>query len=277
MTVSRSAERGGLVIVTGEGPEHRFVARRLAAAHRVRAILLCDPPPRRAWHRVLRQSPVRFLDKALWRIFLRIIGDNRARDAALADVLGPEGAAFPADVPRVSVGRPKAGRLAAALAELAPDIVAIYGTGLVPDAALLEARRVALNLHTGLSPRYRGAACAFWPIHNNEPDWVGATVHECTSALDGGRIFATRRAPVFRGDDLHRIFARAVRTGADAYAEVVGQALAGPIDGTPQDLSQGREYPGAARGFASEIRTRWRLARMQPDLAPPPPKASPAA
>lgn len=257
---------GGLVIVTGDGPEHRFVVSHIAARNPVRAILLCDPPPRRAWHRVLRRTPLRFLDKALWRIYLRIIGDGRTRTAALSDVLGQASDTFPANIPIIPVGRPRSGQLEAALTGLAPDVVAVYGTGLIPDAALAQARRVALNLHTGISPRYRGAGCAFWPIHNGEPEWVGATVHECIAALDGGRIFATCRAEPRRGDDLHRIFARAVKAGAEVYAEVISQALIAVPVGTVQDLSQGREYPGAARGFVSEIRARRRLARMQADF-----------
>jgi methionyl-tRNA formyltransferase len=160
------------------------------------------------------------------------------------------------------VGQPRAGRLNDALAALAPDVIAVYGTSLIPDAALAQARRIALNLHTGISPRYRGTACTFWPIHNGEPYWVGATVHECTAAVDGGRIFATRHAPPQCGDSLHHIFARAVVAGSDAYVEVIGKALAGSIEGVPQDLSLGREYSGSARGFLSELRARRRLARM---------------
>lgn len=254
--------RRGLVIVTGDGPEHRFVARRIAAAHPVRAILVCDPAPRRAWHRVLRRDPRRFLDKALWRLYLTLVRDARRRAAALAEILGPESRDFPGGIRRERVGQPRAGRLAEVLAELAPEVIAVYGTSLVPDAALGQARRIALNLHTGISPRYRGTGCAFWPIHNGEPQFVGATVHECTAAVDGGRIFATCPAPPQRGDSLHHIFARAVLAGSAAYVEVIGQALAGPLAGVPQDLSAGREYPGAARGLLSELRARRRLARM---------------
>lgn len=259
---------GGLVIVTGDGSEHRFVASRIAAIHPVRAILLCEPPPRRAWHRVLRRAPLRFLDKALWRVFLRVVGDRRSRTIALADVLGPDSTAFPPGIPIIPVGRPRVGQLEAVLVAHAPDVIAVYGTGLVPDAALAQARQIALNLHTGISPQYRGTDSAFWPIHNGEPKWVGATVHECIAALDGGRIFATCHAPPRMGDDLHRIFARAVRAGAEAYVGVIALALAGSIEGVAQDLSQGREYTGTERGFVSEIHARRRLARMQADFLP---------
>lgn len=40
---------------------------------------------------------------------------------------------------------------------LAPDIMLIYGTVLVGSKILSLARAGALNMHTGISPYYRGA------------------------------------------------------------------------------------------------------------------------
>ena len=74
--------------------------------------------------------------------------------------------------------------------QLDPDILLVFGTGIVGKAVLSKAKRIALNMHTGISPYYRGCDCAFWPLYNREWDMVGATVHECTQDVDGGRIFA---------------------------------------------------------------------------------------
>ena len=134
---------------------------------------------------------------------------------------------------------------------MAPDFIAVYGTGIVPDSVLSKATKKAFNMHTGISPYYRGAACAFWPIHEGEPDMVGATVHECVSAVDGGEIYATAKAPLFRGDSLHAIFARAAKAGAEAYARVLVDAVNGRLTGQGQDLSQGREFRGSMRGIRS--------------------------
>lgn len=256
---------GGLVLVTGDGPEHRYVVNRICATHDVAAILMADPPPRRNWRKVLRRSPAAFVDKTLWRLFLRLVRDDRAREAALREVLGSDCERFVEAEKILRVGRPREGRLARASTDLAPDVIAVYGTGIIPDEVLRQARLAALNMHTGISPRYRGAGCAFWPIHENEPEWVGATVHECTSLVDGGRIFFTGRAELRRGDNLHHIFARAVRVGTEGYVRVIGEALAGHAEGAPQDLAAGREYPGALRGLASELRARARLRRLRRD------------
>lgn len=258
-----------LVLVTADGPEHRYVANRIAAAHEVAAILLCDPAPPRGWRATLQSSPRRFADKALRQLYLRATGAAARRRAGLRRILGPESEAFSRPELLVPVGPTRGRRLQETLAGLCPRIVAVYGTGVIPAAVLELAGEVALNMHTGLSPWYRGTACAFWPIVEGRPEMVGATVHECTAALDAGRIFFRERAQVFRGDDLHAIFARAVATGARGYGEVIGRALDGSLQGEPQDLRLGREYRGSMLGIAAELRARHALRRMAPDLPEP--------
>lgn len=255
----------GLVIVTGDGPEHRFIANRILRDHPVAAILLCDPPPRRSWQATLRASPLRFIDKSLRQVFLRLSRDAQAREASLTRVLGPSALAFDRQDLVIRVGRPKDGVLARRIADLAPDVIAVYGTGFIPAGVLEQARSTALNMHTGLSPWYRGTACALWPLVDHRPDMIGATVHECTPVLDGGRIFFRQAADVSAAKDLHEVFALAVRAGADGYAETIALALAGALAGEPQDLSVGREYRGAQLGIAAELAARrgLRLARRQ--------------
>ena len=255
-----------LVLITADGPEHRYVANRILAAHDVAAILLCDPAPRRSWRKVLQKSPRRFAGKALRQLYLRAIGDAAARRAGLRRVLGPDSDAFARPELLAPVGPARGPLLLRKLAEIRPGVIAVYGTSVIPPPVLRMAEEIALNMHTGLSPWYRGTACAFWPVVEGQLDRIGATVHECTPELDGGRIFFRERARIFRGDDLHAIFARAVQTGARGYVEVIGRALQRRLEGEPQDLRLGREYRGDMRGLAAEIAARRALRRLAPGL-----------
>jgi methionyl-tRNA formyltransferase len=253
-----------IVVVTCDGLEHRYVTNRISRAFDVEAILVTEQPPGRSWKTVLKKSPVEFLDRALRRVMLKLIGDERQRDRDLRRVFGENDCAQFAEPSKIiEVGRPKAGRLRREVERLQPDFLVIYGTGIIPDSVLSKAAKKAFNMHTGISPDYRGAACAFWPIHEGEPQMVGATIHECTSAVDGGEIYMTGRASLLRGDSLHAVFARAAKVGAEGYVKVVGDAVNGRLVGYSQDLSQGREFRGAMRSLMAEIRTRWRLRRMR--------------
>ena len=252
-----------LVIITGDGAEHRYVTNHLMQAHPVAAVLVCTPPRRRSWKTVLRTAPLRFVDKALRQIFLRLIGDAAAREASLRRVLGASSAAFDRPDLVQQVGRPRDGGLAQAVAAHPGTVLVIYGTGIIPDDVLALSQGPALNMHTGLSPWYRGVSCAFWPILEGSPDMVGATVHECTSEVDGGLIYARARAALQPDDDLHSIFARAVVAGTQAYVNVAAEALEDRLAGTAQDLNAGREYRGAMLGLRFELKTRLALRRLR--------------
>jgi methionyl-tRNA formyltransferase len=119
-----------------------------------------------------------------------------------------------------------------------------------------------VNLHTGVSPRYRGTDCAFWPVANREPEWIGATVHECTAAIDGGQIFGVAPAGWRPDDRLHELFARAVECGAGLYVDVMRRYLRhGALKGERQDLTEGAEYRGYMRTLGPELRARVALRR----------------
>ena len=253
-----------LVLLTGNGPEHRYVANRLCAELPVDAVVVdvsARPP---SLSRAFRTGKRRGLSRLLHFAFRKAIRDDRARDHALRSVLGEVATSrFDAEDRVVRVEGINSSEAHAAVTALEPAAILVYGTAIVRDEMLAHARDLAFNMHTGISPRYRGTDCAFWPLVNGEPEWIGATVHECTSAVDGGKIFATAKASLTRGDRLHGAFARAVVRGADLYADVVRRYLDGDLDGQPQDLSAGVEYRGHMRTLQPELRARWTLRRLR--------------
>ena len=40
----------------------------------------------------------------------------------------------------------------------------------------------------GLSPYYRGSSCNFWALYDNNPNYVGATIHMLSKGLDSGNM-----------------------------------------------------------------------------------------
>jgi methionyl-tRNA formyltransferase len=140
------------------------------------------------------------------------------------------------------------------LRKISPDILCVYGTYVVSDATLSIAP-VALNLHTGMSPRYRGADCEFWPLYNRELNWIGATVHTCTSDIDGGSIYRIESATLKPEDGIGAVFGRCVITGSALYKAVVQDLVSmREVKTIPQDLSAGIEYRVAMRGWLAEMR-----------------------
>jgi methionyl-tRNA formyltransferase len=256
-------ERKRIAILTRDGAEHRYVVNTLCARMAIDRIVVDLKPPKANVRRAMRQGLNHFVAKAARTGFLKLIDDDGARIRSLQQLLGKNGESFNEPDKLDYVDGINSSNAIARLKEVDPDAILVYGTSVINDTVLGLARDICFNMHTGISPYYRGTACAFWPIVNGELEMLGATIHECTSRIDGGAIFETVHTSCQTGDNLHTVFGRAVMVGADAYARVAEHYLAGTLKGKPQDLSLGREYRGSELTLGPELAARRRLARMK--------------
>ncbi|ASJ75522.1 formyl transferase [Granulosicoccus antarcticus] len=151
----------------------------------------------------------------------------------------------------------------AILDEDKPDVIVVYGTTIIRSNIFSRARTITLNMHTGLSPWYRGDSTLFWPVYYNEPDKLGVTVHELVESIDGGAIAATARVSYEPGDTEAELFAKGVRAGTQIYIDSVEAALAGTLSCTPQDHSAGREFRWKDRTVAAEHLVKQHLKEWQ--------------
>ena len=73
---------------------------------------------------------------------------------------------------------------------LSSDLYIIFGSSFIKGWLidyLIEKR--AINIHMGLSPYYRGSSCNFWAMYDQNPEYVGATIHRLSKGLDSGDMF----------------------------------------------------------------------------------------
>jgi len=135
--------------------------------------------------------------------------------------------------------------------QLAPDVIAVFGTSLIRPPLLEQGRLGMLNLHGGLSPDYRGADCTFWALYNGEPARVGCTLHFINAGIDTGELIAHVCPEVREGDDELLLFWRAVRDSAEVYVEAIERLARGEELGQRQDR-KGRLYQVKDRTWAAE-------------------------
>jgi len=133
-----------------------------------------------------------------------------------------------------------------------PDIIVVYGTAIIRSNIFEKANIITLNMHTGLSPNYRGDSTLFWPVYYDDPDHLGVTVHELVASVDGGAIAATSPVKYAAGDTEADLFAKGVKAGTELYLDAVQSALDGTLICKPQDLSLGREFRWIHRTVAAE-------------------------
>lgn len=91
-----------------------------------------------------------------------------------------------------------------------PDVAIIFGTGMIRPPLTEYLPKDTINLHLGLSPRYRGAATLFWPFYFLEPNFAGTTFHYIEQSPDAGDIIHQVVPKLEKGDGIHDVGAKAV-------------------------------------------------------------------
>ena len=137
-------------------------------------------------------------------------------------------------------------------AALETDDVVVFGSsyikGWLADALIAKN---AVNLHMGISPQYRGSACNFWALFDNNPQFVGATIHRLAKGLDTGSVIQHVR-PEFTGQNLFHFSMQAVATGHDALAALILNNKLQSVVPEPQDQQLEIRYSKNA-DFTDEV------------------------
>ena len=100
------------------------------------------------------------------------------------------------------------------LAEIGPDVVLDHGTGIVRDE-LIDSVPLALNIHWGLSPYYRGTHCTEWGLISWDPYNIGVTLHRLSREIDGGGVVSQARAQIAPDDTVHSINMQLTQLGTE--------------------------------------------------------------
>lgn len=88
------------------------------------------------------------------------------------------------------------------LSRLRPEAVVVSGTSLLCSGVLQTLNQVPIvNIHCGITPRYRGAHGAFWAVVNEDWDNVGTTVHLIDAGIDTGGILLQESIRIEPDDD----------------------------------------------------------------------------
>lgn len=79
------------------------------------------------------------------------------------------------------------------LRRLAATVVVVNGTGLLAPGVLEATRAPFINLHTGITPLYRGVHGGYWALAVGDAPNFGVTVHVIDRGIDTGAILYQER------------------------------------------------------------------------------------
>jgi len=129
------------------------------------------------------------------------------------------------------------------LSKWKPDYIAVFGSSILKDKIIKLFPGRIINMHLGLSPYYRGSGTNFWPLYNEEPQYVGVTIHYLDKGIDSGKIIQQGQPEIEIGDTPHSIGNKTIKKGTELFIEILKKIERGEkIIGQDQNLKKGKLY-----------------------------------
>jgi folate-dependent phosphoribosylglycinamide formyltransferase PurN len=225
-----------VVLLAGPGDSTRIVYSALSRAVGLREIVLEDRVDRRQLlrRRMKKLGWSRALSQALFATTtvpaLNLV--SRARLRELRQRLSADDAPIPAGaITRVpSVNSTECIRW---LELHRPKVVVVNGTRIIAKEVLDAIPAVFLNMHAGITPRYRGVHGAYWAQAEKRPEAAGVTVHLVDKGIDTGSIVAQAVISPTADDTFVTLPYLQLQAGIPLLIAAVRQALEGPVGTVP--------------------------------------------
>jgi methionyl-tRNA formyltransferase len=196
MASGHSAAPPSIVLLAQHSGSTRMLYHYLREHFPIRQIVIEDPLPRRQF--LMRRAKRLGIRKVVGQVLFQLLvvpyltwrSKGRAQEIKALHRL--EDAPLDPDlVTRVSsVNSEEARRL---LRRLEPDVVLINGTRIVSGETLRAICAAFLNVHAGITPKYRGVHGGYWALAEGEPESCGVTVHLVDEGVDTGPVLAQTR------------------------------------------------------------------------------------
>jgi len=117
----------------------------------------------------------------------------------------------------------------------AVDVLAVAAFGLIlPESVIRAPRHGAVNVHTSLLPRWRGAAPIQRAIEAGD-ELTGITIMQMDAGLDTGDILLQQSCPIHPEDTAGSLQERLAALGGECLLRALDQIAAGEVQPVPQD------------------------------------------
>jgi methionyl-tRNA formyltransferase len=135
----------------------------------------------------------------------------------------------------------------AKLRTLSPDVVVVNGTRIIAQRVLDEVPAVFINMHAGITPRYRGTHGAYWARAEGRPEAAGVTVHLVDKGIDTGSVLGQATIRPRPEDTFVTLPYLQIEAGIPLLIKAVSDVLAGQVRTiSPLDFGKSKlwHHPG---------------------------------
>ena len=240
--------RPRLLLLRSDAPQQRYLESRLAGTGLPLSVVVESGARQRAW--MWRRR--RWCSWS-WRVYQ----DLRQRWSGRSRFARAYFATRVPDLQRHHVDWISSAATRRLVKDARPDVVIVCGTSLIaPD--ILVGVPIAVNVHGGHLPAYKGNHGVFFAFAKGDFDHIGASLHLVTPELDAGPLLAVVRPELRPEDHDGHLYCRAVRDAVDLLcAGLIRLSRGGVVQALAQPAG-GRTFRHRDRTPWIEVRTWWR-------------------
>lgn len=74
------------------------------------------------------------------------------------------------------------------ISNIEADLIVLSGTRILSSKFLLSVSKPIINIHAGITPKYRGVHGGYWALVNDDLDFFGSTIHRVDEGIDTGGV-----------------------------------------------------------------------------------------
>ncbi len=102
-------------------------------------------------------------------------------------------------------------------------------------------RKLAINYHDSLLPKYAGVNATAWALHNNEKKH-GISWHVMSPIIDGGDILTQIEVPIDQNETLQTLNIKCFEAAIESFSKLISNIILNDLKQVRQDLSQRTFY-----------------------------------
>lgn len=142
------------------------------------------------------------------------------------------------------------------LKKINPDLIIVFGTGLIKKEILSLFENKIYNLHGGNPERYRGLDSHLWSIFHKDYKSLITVIHKVDSRLDTGDIVMKGNIRLYPGMKIHELRSSNTNLCLSLSNQLIKMAINGKINSQEQSKI-GRYYHAMPSGLKSLVKIRF--------------------
>lgn len=108
-----------------------------------------------------------------------------------------------------------------AIEDYDPDLVLVNGTRIISSKILDSTNTPFINIHVGITPKYRGVHGGYWALVNDDPENCGVTIHYVDKGIDTGGVIAQAKININSNDNFITYPVHQYGIGIRLFREVI--------------------------------------------------------